>query len=272
VYPPGLDNASRRQLLLLGELRHAIDRNELAMYYQPKVDFASGRVAGLEALLRWKHAQHGFVPPDEFISLSEGTGLIKPLTEWTLDAAIRQCAALNRQGLALNMGVNLSARLLLDPGLPALVAQLVERHGVPPGQITLELTESALMADPKGTLETVTRLDATGVRLSVDDFGTGYSSLAYLQRLPVDELKIDKSFVLHMDINEGDAMIVRTIIELGHNLGLKVTAEGVETLTTWELLKSRECDLAQGFLHSRALPFEELLVWARTSPWGQAGC
>jgi EAL domain-containing protein (putative c-di-GMP-specific phosphodiesterase class I) len=166
------------------------------------------------------------------------------------------------------MAVNLSARLLHDQRLPALVGSLVERHGVPPGQITLELTESALMVDPKGTLDVVRGLDATGVRLSVDDFGTGYSSLAYLQRLPVHELKIDKSFVLHMDSNEGDAMIVRTIIELGHNLGLKVTAEGVESQATWDLLKARECDLAQGFLHARPMPLPELLLWAQTSPWG----
>ncbi len=268
VYSPEHDSDSRRQLALLGELRRAIEHNELSMYFQPKVHFASGRIAGLEALIRWKHAQHGFIPPDEFIGLSEGTGLIKPVTAWTLEAAIAQCAALNRQGLTLNMAVNLSARSLQDQHLPALIASLVERLGVPPGQITLELTESALMADPKLTLDTITRLAQTGVRLGVDDFGTGYSSLAYLQRLPVDELKIDKSFVLHMDSRENDAMIVRTIIELGHNLGLEVTAEGVETQAAWEILKANGCDLAQGFLHARPMPLPELLVWAEQSPWG----
>ncbi len=268
VYSSEFDSTSRRQLALLGELRQAIDHNELKMYYQPKVHFVSGRTEGMEALIRWEHAQHGFIAPDEFIGLSERTGLIKPVTEWTLDAAIGQCAALNRQGLSLGMAVNLSARLLQDQHLPGLVRSLVKRHGVPPEQITLELTESAIMADPKGTLDVVTRLDATGVRLSVDDFGTGYSSLAYLQQLPVDELKIDKSFVQHMDTNENDAMIVRTIIELGHNLGLKVTAEGVESQAIWEILKSHGCDLAQGFLHSKPMPLAEFLDWVERSPWG----
>jgi diguanylate cyclase (GGDEF)-like protein len=268
VYAPEHDSDSRRHLTLLGELRRAIDRNELTMFFQPKVRFATGRVAGLEALIRWPHAQHGFIPPDEFIGLAEGTGLIKRVTPWTLDAAIGACAALNRRGLALNMAVNLSARSLQDQHLPALVASLVEHHGVPPGQITLELTESAVMADPKGTLAVVSGLAATGVRLAVDDFGTGYSSLSYLQRLPVDELKIDKSFVLRMDRRENDAMIVRTIIELGHNLGLEVTAEGVETQGIWEILKSNGCDLSQGYLHARPMPLSELLVWAEQSPWG----
>jgi diguanylate cyclase (GGDEF)-like protein len=268
VYSPEHDSDSRRQLGLLGELRRAIENNELMMYFQPKIHFASGRIAGLEALIRWKHAQHGFIPPDEFIGFSEGTGLIKPVTAWTLDAAIGQCAALHRKGFSLNMAVNLSARSLQDQHLPGTVASLVERHGVPPGQITLELTESAIMADPQGTLDVITRLDATGVRLGVDDFGTGYSSLSYLQRLPVDELKIDKSFVLQMDTKENDAMIVRTIIELGHNLGLEVVAEGVETQAIWELLRTHGCDLSQGYLHARPMPMAEFLVWAESSPWG----
>lgn len=268
VYSPELDSDSRRQLVLLGELRHALERNELMMYFQPKVSFGSGRIAGLEALIRWKHAQHGFVAPDEFIALAEGTGLIGPVTAWTIDAAIGACAALNRQGLSLKMSVNLSARTLQDQRLPDLVASLVERHGVPPEQITLELTESAIMSDPERTLDVVTRLAAAGARLAIDDFGTGYSSLAYLQRLPVDEIKIDKSFVLHMDTRENDAMIVRTIIELGHNLGLEVTAEGVESQGIWEILKSGGCDLSQGYLHARPLPLAELLVWAQRSPWG----
>jgi diguanylate cyclase (GGDEF)-like protein len=268
VYTPELDSHSRRHLALLGDLRRAMENNELVMYYQPKVRFGSGRVAGLEALIRWRHPQHGFIPPGEFISLAEGTGLIAPVTAWTLDAAIGECASMNRQGVELGMAVNLSARLLQDHRLPDSIAALVKRHQVPPCQITLEITESAIMADPERTLEVVAGLDATGVRLSVDDFGTGYSSLSYLRRLPVDELKIDKSFVQRMDADENDAAIVRSIIELGHTLSLKVTAEGVESQRIFEMLKASGCDLAQGYLHGKPMPVAELLAWTATSPWG----
>lgn len=271
VYAPDLDHHSRRHLTLLGELRHAIDHKELMMYYQPKINVATGRIAGMEALIRWKHSRHGFVSPDEFIRLSEGTGLIKPVTTWTLEAAFSECAQLNRQGLQLNMAVNLSARVLQDAHLPDRIADLFTTHRLPADQITLEVTESAIMTDPQRTLEVITRLDATGAHLCVDDFGTGYSSLAYLQKLPVDELKIDKSFVQQMDRNENDAMIVHSVIELAHNLGLRVTAEGVENQKIWEMLKSRGCDQAQGYLHGKPMPLDELILWSKQSPWGLGG-
>jgi EAL domain-containing protein (putative c-di-GMP-specific phosphodiesterase class I) len=194
--------------------------------------------------------------------------LIRPLTYWSLKAAIEQCARLNGNGLSLRMAINVSARMISDLQLPEQVKSLLDSSSVPPGQITLEVLESAIMAYSERTMDNITRLDSIGVQLSVDDFGTGYSSLSRLQKLPVYELKIDKSFVQHMDTNPGDATIVRSTIELAHNLGLKVTAEGVETQQTWQMLKSYGCDLAQGFLMSRPMPADELIRWARESQWG----
>lgn len=268
IYSSELDKHSVRHLTLLAELRRAIDNDELMLYYQPKVDFRTCRVTGAEALIRWKHAEHGFISPDEFIRLSEGTGLIKPVTDWTLKQAISHCAVLNKHGIVLNMGINLSARVLPDQQLPELVSSLFHSHDVRPSQITLEVTESAIMRDPARTLDVINRLDSTGALLCVDDFGTGHSSLSYLTRLPVDELKIDKSFVQMMDSNENDAIIVYSIIELAHNLGLKVTAEGVENQQVWEMLRSRGCDVAQGYLHGRPMPLDEFIVWTKQSPWG----
>jgi len=268
VYSPERDHHSVRHLTLLGELRHAIDQEELILYYQPKIHFSSGRIAGLEALIRWKHSQHGFITPDEFIRLSEGTGLIKPVTSWTLKTAISQCAWLTERGINLNMAINLSARVLPDHQLPDAVASLLDEFNVHPHQITLEITESAIMTDQERSLDVITRLDSLGVQLCIDDFGTGYSSLAYLKSLPVDEIKIDKSFVQKMDTNEHDAMIVRSIIDLAHNLRFKVTAEGVETRRVWDMLGDRGCDLSQGYLHGKAMPLEELIAWSETSPWG----
>lgn len=268
VYSPERDRHNIRHLTLLGELRRAIDHEELLLYYQPKIHFSSGRICGVEALTRWKHSQHGFVAPDEFIRLSEGTGLIKPVTLWTLKTAVRQCALLNEQGINLNMAVNLSTRVLTDQQLPDTIKALLDEFHVPPGQITLEITESAIMMDQERTMDVITRLDSTGARLCVDDFGTGYSSLAYLKNLPVDEIKIDQSFIRKMDTNENDAMIVRSIIDLAHNLRFKVTAEGVETQRVWEMLRRQGCDLSQGWLHAKAMPLEELIAWSETSPWG----
>lgn len=268
VYSPERDRHNIRHLTLLGELRRAIDHEELLLNYQPKIQFSSGRIGGVEALIRWKHSQHGFVSPDEFIRLSEGTGLIKPVTLWTLKEAVRQCALLNERGINLNMAINLSARVLTDRLLPDSIEALLDEFHVPPGQITLEITESAIMMDQERTMDVITRLDSTGARLCIDDFGTGYSSLAYLKSLPVDEIKIDKSFVQKMDTNENDAMIVRSIIDLAHNLRFKVTAEGVETQRIWEMLGERGCDLSQGYLHGKAMPLEELIAWSETSPWG----
>lgn len=271
VYSPELDRHNIRHLALLGELRNAIDQGELALYYQPKINFSSSRIEGVEALIRWNHAQHGFIAPDEFIRLSEGTGLIKPVTSWALKTAVSQCAILNERGINLDMAVNLSARVLPDQQLPDDVASLFDEYHISPNQITFEITESAIMEDRERTMGVINRLDSTGAQLCVDDFGTGYSSLAYLKTLPVDEIKIDKSFVLKMDTNENDSMIVSSIIELAHNLRYKVTAEGVESQKVWDLLKSQGCDLSQGYLHGKAMPLEDLIAWAEKSPWGLGG-
>jgi diguanylate cyclase (GGDEF)-like protein len=268
VYAPGSDQQRIRKLTLLGELRHAIEHEEMVLYYQPKVSFVTGRMTGMESLIRWKHSRLGFMQPDEFMPLLEQTGLIRPLTYWSLKAAIEQCARLNDIGLDLSMSVNLSARMIPDVQLPEHVTSFLEACNVPPEQITLEVLESAIMAYPERTLDNINRLESTGVLLSVDDFGTGYSSLSHLQKLPVDELKIDKSFIHDMDTNANDLAIVRSMIELAHNLGLKVTAEGVETQRIWDLLKSHECDLAQGYLMGEPMPAGELLKWAEESRWG----
>jgi EAL domain-containing protein (putative c-di-GMP-specific phosphodiesterase class I) len=268
VYAPESDQQRIRQLTLLGELRHAIEHEEMVLYYQPKISLVTGRITGIESLIRWKHERHGFMYPDDFIPLLERTGLIRPLTYWTLKAAIEQCARLNETGLDLRMAVNLSARMIPDLQLPEQVVSLLHSSGVRPDQIILEVIESAIMAYPERTLDNIIRLDSTGVLLSVDDFGTGYSSLSHLQKLPVDELKIDKSFVQDMDTNANDLTIVRSMIELAHNLGLKVTAEGVETQEIWDMLKSHGCDLAQGYLMGKAMPADELIRWAKESRWG----
>ena len=222
--------------------------------------------------MRWNHPQQGFLTPDRFVPLAEQAGLIGALTEWVLERALHDLAQLHRHGHALHVAVNLSARSLYDPGLPSTVAGHLARAGVAPEFLVLELTESAVMANPAESLAILGELDAMRVKLAIDDFGTGYSSLAYLKRLPVDELKIDKSFVLDMERNESDAVIVRSTIDLAHNLGLSVTAEGVENATIFEQLGRLGCDRVQGYFLARPMSFEALTSWLRSSCWsgGQA--
>ncbi|MCL5060853.1 MAG: EAL domain-containing protein [Candidatus Thermoplasmatota archaeon] len=265
LYAPDQVNTTRSDLSLKSELREAIQSDQLCLYYQPQVNHRSQRVAGLEALVRWDHPQRGFLGPDHFVPLAEEAGLIGPLTHWVLKTALRQLAALRQQGHALTMAVNLSARNLHDMTLPADIHALLAESGVPPEQLTLEITESAVMANPSDGLSILTELDRMGVTIAIDDFGTGYSSLAYLKRLPVDELKIDKSFVTDMEDNENDAVIVRSTIDLAHNLGLKVTAEGVETRGVWDLLSMLGCDSSQGYFMGRPMPVEKLEAWLRGS-------
>ena len=261
VYTADQDQHSPGQLALTGELRHGIEQNELVLHYQPKVLLRSGRVEDVETLVRWQHPRAGLVLPDRFIRLTEQTGLIRPLTEWVLNAALQQCDEWRRAGRDLRIAVNLSARNLQDPRLPEVVAGLLRTWSVDPARLELEITESAIMANPEHALESLSRLSEMGVRLSIDDFGTGYSSLAYIKRFPVDEIKIDKAFVMDMAVNENDAAIVRSIVDLAHNLGMSVVAEGVENRETWDLLAEMGCDLAQGFYLSRALPEPELIQW-----------
>ena len=258
VYSPENDRYSPRRLALVGELRSAASNGQLRVHYQPKSDLRTGRVIGLEALLRWQHPIHGSVPPDEFIPIAEQTGSIRALTSFVLEEALTQCGAWRRAGLNLGMAVNLSVRSLLDAELPDEISRLLADSGVPPASLTLELTESSMMADPLRTADVLAQLSFLGVQLSIDDYGTGYSSLSYLRRLPVDEMKIDKSFVMRMGEDDSDDVIVRSTVDLGHNLGLRVVAEGVEDQACWERLKALGCDSAQGYFLSRPLPAEEV--------------
>jgi diguanylate cyclase (GGDEF)-like protein len=263
VYSTDRDGYSPARLALASELRAAIDNEDLVVHYQPKVDIRSRRVTGVEALVRWIHPERGFMPPDEFIPLAEHTGLIQPLTKLVLRSALRQCRMWQKDGLELDVSVNLSVRSLLDLHLPESVADLLLEYSVDPTRLVLEITESSIMADPIRAADVVDRLSALGIGLAIDDFGTGYSSLSYLKRLPVSEIKIDKSFVMAMTSQDNDAVIVRSTVDLGRNLGLRVVAEGVETLEMWNELKALGCDIAQGYLLSRPLPADDLSVWAK---------
>src|SRR5664280_1449363 len=228
AYDPAVDGHSPAKLALLGDLRRALDRNELVLHYQPKVSISTGDVIGAEALVRWQHPDRGLVPPDDFIPLAEHTGLIGPLTRYVLDSALGQIRAWADAGRPLTVAVNLSARNLLDERLPAMVAELLTVHGVPAALLELEVTESALMTEPGRAQRLLERLARLGVAISVDDFGAGYTSLGQLKDLPVRELKVDRSFVTTMTQDRSNALIVHSVVDLGHNLGLTIVAEGVE--------------------------------------------
>jgi diguanylate cyclase (GGDEF)-like protein len=261
VYSPALDKNSPSRLTLIGQVRPAIDNEEFFLHYQPKARLSDGRVTGVEALIRWQHPERGLVPPDEFIPLVERTVLLRPLTQFVLNEALQQWHQWSHTGMQLEVAVNLSPRSLLDPQLPDVVGQLLERWGVPPRFLTLELTESFLMTDSGRSLGVLADLARTGVMLSIDDFGTGYSSLSYLKRLPIGEIKIDRSFVMNMHENANDAMIVRATVELGRNLGLRVVAEGVETQAAWDQLAEQRCDVAQGYFLCRPVAAQEFARW-----------
>ncbi len=262
-YNPDRDQNSLRRLALGSELSNAIQNKEVILYYQPKADMRTGKIIGVEALARWQHAYRGIVGPDEFIPLAEQTQLIKPLTMNLLDEAIRQISVWDKRGFNLKVAVNLSSRSLLDLQLPDQVAQLLQKWGVEATSLELEITESTIMADARRALAVLSTLNSMGVGLAIDDFGTGFSSLSYLKRLPVKEMKMDKSFVMKMAVDENDAAIVRSTIELGHNLGLRVVAEGVETEGIWQQLTALGCDLAQGYFLTRPVPADELEEWLR---------
>ncbi|HEV7663626.1 MAG TPA: EAL domain-containing protein [Chloroflexota bacterium] len=264
LYLPLHDQHCRpERLAMVSELRRAMETGELILHYQPQATLADGAVTGVEALVRWQHPQRGLIPPDQFIPLAEQSGIIGALTGYVLEAAIRQAREWQVAGLHLSVAVNLSMRNLQDPQLPAAIASLLAAHNLPADRIRLEITESTIMADPARTLDVLARLRGMGINFAIDDFGTGYSSLGYLKHLPVRELKIDRSFVSHMVDGGADRAIVRSTIELGHNLGLLVLAEGVEDQPTWDLLAELGCDLAQGYFLSRALPAIDLVDWLR---------
>jgi diguanylate cyclase (GGDEF)-like protein/PAS domain S-box-containing protein len=267
LYASEHDQYTHRRFSLMGELRHAIERNQLFLNYQPTVNLKQGQVVGAEALLRWRHPKYGLVPPDQFILLAEQTGLIKPLTDFVIEAALEQARTWMREGLSLSISVNLSARSLHDPTFADQIDKRLLEYGIPPRLLDMEITESAIMADPDHAMEILSSLSIMGVRLAIDDFGVGHSSLTYLKKLPVHEIKIDKSFVLNMAEDPDDAMIVRSIIDLGHNQGLKVVAEGVQSQQTLDRLMELGCDLVQGYFLSRPIPAEELTRWVSTSPW-----
>lgn len=261
IYEASLDAGSQESLSLLTELRRAIENDELRLFLQPKVDLKSGAVISAEALVRWEHPQRGLVPPMEFIPFAEQTGFIRQLTAWVLAESAHALKLAQSQGVDLRISVNLSTRDLLDQDLPAKIEQLLAGYGVTPQGLCLEITESAIMDDPQRALHTLERLSEMGFKLSIDDFGTGYSSLAYLKRLPVNELKIDKSFVMAMENDLDDAKIVRSTVELAHNLGLTVVAEGVETGKAWKLLAELGCDEGQGYFISRPMPSSKFFEW-----------
>ena len=263
IYSSDQDPNSADRLALITDLRVAIEQEAVTLHFHPKVELHSGRVTGVEVLARWQHPVRGFVPPDQFIPLAEQTGLIRPLSQCILNMALRQCRHWHDLGLVIPVAVNLSMPDLHDPNLPTLIAALLARWGVEAERLWVEITESSLMADPAQALLIVSHLREMGVRISIDDFGTGYSSLAYLQRLPVDELKIDRSFVQHLATNESDATIVRSTIALAHDLGLTVVTEGVEDWVSWDRLVAFGCDSAQGYLISRPLPADEFVDWFR---------
>jgi EAL domain-containing protein (putative c-di-GMP-specific phosphodiesterase class I) len=262
VYDQALDEQSPERLVLISALRQALANDQLLVYYQPKVSLKTGQVCGVEALARWPHPEQGFVPPDRFIPLAEHVGLIGPLTVWILRNALRQSQLWSKQGFDIPVAVNLSASSLDDPQLCETIAAILRDEGMSPRQLILEITENSLMTEPTRALGAISDLKALGVQLAIDDFGTGYSSLSYLKYLPVDELKIDRSFVQGLGV-EGttDWAIVRAIIDVGHALHRRVVAEGVEDQATWEALKTMGCDSAQGFHMSRPLPAGDILKW-----------
>jgi EAL domain-containing protein (putative c-di-GMP-specific phosphodiesterase class I) len=268
VYTPEQDQYNPRRLGLMGELRQAIETGQIFPFYQPKIDVQIGQVVGVEALVRWKHPKDGIIPPADFIYLTDRTGLVHLLADRVLNTALAQCRAWHQIGFPLSMSVNLSARSLEDPLLPDRIAELLTANGMKAEWLELEITESVIMADPARAREILGQLNKMGLRLSIDDFGTGYSSLGYLRKLPVHYIKIDKSFVMDMIQNEDDRVIVRSIVDLAHNLGLKVVAEGVESQEALDRLKELGCDLAQGYHMSRPLPAPEITHWLTQSVWG----
>jgi len=261
VYSADRDRLARAQLELAGDLRHAVERGELTLHFQPVIDLRNRNVTHAEALVRWRHPSRGLVPPAEFIPIAEHAGLMRPITRWVIDEALRHCWAWHEEGIAIGVAANLSPRNLSDPDLPAQIKESLDRYGLAPSLLTLEITESTVMSDPERALETLTRLRAMGVRLAIDDFGTGYSSLAYLNRLPVDTIKVDRSFVKVLTSDEGAAAIVRATVDLAHTLGFSVIAEGAENEDSVSLLGIYGCDGVQGFHFSRPLPHADFRKW-----------
>jgi diguanylate cyclase (GGDEF)-like protein/PAS domain S-box-containing protein len=262
IYDPSRDQNSRERLALIGELPDAIAAGQLILHYQPKFDLQSGTIAGAEALARWMHPTRGLLPPGKWLALAEGAGLMSALTSKLLDDAISQCAQWRAQGIDIPVAVNLAAANVVDIGLPSTVRSLLEGSQLPPSSLQLEITETIASTDPTTVAETLRGLRAVGIRLSLDDFGTGSSSLSFLRRLPVQELKIDRSFIQDICTDNSANAIIRTIIELAHTLGMTTVGEGIETKAACELLTANGCDQGQGFLLARPMPAEQLTTLA----------
>ncbi|WP_203781702.1 putative bifunctional diguanylate cyclase/phosphodiesterase [Paractinoplanes rishiriensis] len=261
VYEAGLDRHNTAQLTLIGELRKAIERDELVLHYQPQANAHSGEICGVEALVRWRHPQRGLLGPADFISTAEENGLIEPLTYWVLNNALAQCRTWLDAGERLPMSVNVGVDCLQNDEFPAAVSESLARYAVPSEMLTLELTESAMISNPARATAVVRELGALGIRLSIDDFGTGYSSISLLQKLPVHEVKLDRTFVTRMGSDDTDGTIVRALLELGHGFHLQVVAEGIEDLDTWTTLDSLGCDVIQGFYLGKPMPAADFAPW-----------
>jgi EAL domain-containing protein (putative c-di-GMP-specific phosphodiesterase class I) len=266
LYDPKADQHDPGRLTMMSELRQAITQNQLILYYQPKINLKTNECVGVEALVRWNHPEKGQILPEIFIEDAEKSGLIKLLTQWVLTTAVEQSAQWNKEGYCIEMSVNISARDFQDPALLKLIEDKISSSTLEPSCLILELTESAVMTDTKKAFDSLAKLDKMGVKLAIDDFGTGYSSLDYLKRLPVDELKIDRSFVIDMATSKNDAAIVRSTVDLAHNLGLNVVAEGVENQTSLDLLKEMNCDTMQGYFTSKPLPANEISEYLSNFP------
>ncbi len=267
-YDSNLDVEDAERLTLQMDLRHALGHQELILHYQPKIDFSTSRVSGVEALVRWQHPRLGLIFPDAFIPIAEETGLMKPLTLTVLELALLQSSIWTASNLPLTVAINISATNLQDSEFPADIERLLNTYNVAAENIELEVTETAIMSDPMKAIENIKKLNDMGLQIAIDDFGTGYSSMAYLRKLLVSKIKIDKSFVIDMYNSKNDEVIVRSTIDLGHNLGLSVLAEGVETQAAWDQLKELGCDSAQGYFMGRPMPPVELEKWIKQSPWG----
>jgi EAL domain-containing protein (putative c-di-GMP-specific phosphodiesterase class I) len=267
VYDAATDPHRPERLSLMGDLRDALDHNQLELHFQPKLNLSTGRIDGAEGLVRWPHPRLGNVPPDQFIALAEETGNIRRLTRWALASGIAQAQRWNGGGRTMRVSINVSARDLDDAELPQRITELLALHNVPPSQILLEVTESAVMGKPDAAIRVLRQLADRGIDLAIDDFGVGQSSFAYLRQFPVSELKIDKVFTQRIADAPVDRTIVRSIVELGHHLGYKVTAEGVDKDETLRFLAQVGCDHAQGFLIARALPADSVERMIDSREW-----
>ncbi|TNC88767.1 MAG: GGDEF-domain containing protein [Alcanivorax sp.] len=261
IYSQEIDPYNQRRISLLGELRNAIEKDALQLYFQPQICLDTLQVSGAEVLIRWIHPEYGFIPPDEFIPLAERTGVIQPLTYWICRKAFAFKKSLSDQGYDINLSINISARNLQDPHFKDQICKIAQECDITLDKVIMELTETAVMHNPDDAMRVMGELSAVGIRLSIDDFGTGYSSLSYLKKLPVNEIKIDRSFVMEMAKNSDDQVIVHTTLTMGHNMSLEVVAEGIEDEDTLNKLKEMGCDLAQGYHIARPMPANEFFTW-----------